>query len=121
MNAMKNIALTIALLFPSGVATAGETLVENVTARQSGGAWTFNVTVRHNDSGWDHYADIWTVNTTDGKELGRRVLAHPHENEQPFTRSLSGVDIPAGTSQVVIRAHDTVHGWSSKTYTVKLK
>ena len=34
------------------------------------------------------------VCTPDGKVLGYRKLHHPHENEQPFTRSLSGVEIP---------------------------
>ncbi|MEP5757751.1 MAG: hypothetical protein ABJ327_00240 [Litoreibacter sp.] len=114
-------AAIISLFLSAGATFAGQAKIENVTARQAGGTWTFNVTIRHDDSGWDHYADAWTVNTVDGKEIGRRTLAHPHENEQPFTRSLSGVSIPEGTSKVVVRAHDSVHGWSDKTYTVKLK
>jgi len=34
---------------------------------------------------------------------------HPHENEQPFTRSLSGVVIPEGITEVTLRAKDSVH------------
>lgn len=100
---------------------ADQAKIENVTARQTGNSWSFDVTIRHPDTGWDHYADGWSVNAPDGSELGFRKLAHPHENEQPFTRSLSGVQIPEGLGEVVIRAHDSVHGWSDQTYTVKLK
>ncbi|MFT4716920.1 MAG: hypothetical protein ACI9ZD_001648 [Paracoccaceae bacterium] len=80
------------------------------TANQTGSGWNFNVTLRHGDEGWDHYADGWGVYDLDGTALGYRVLAHPHVNEQPFTRSLSGVVIPEHITQVVIRPHDLVHG-----------
>ena len=113
--------VAFAVFMAAGTALAGQAVIEDATARKSGGAWSFSVTIRHGDTGWDHYADAWTVNTPDGKEIGRRTLAHPHENEQPFTRSLSGVTIPAGITEVVIRAHDSVHGWSDKTFKVKLK
>ena len=76
-----------------------------------------DVTLRHQDSGWDHYADYWRIIDPDGNELGKRVLAHPHVNEQPFTRSLSGVRIPSSVNEVVIEAHDTVHGLSGETLT----
>ncbi|SDX24682.1 hypothetical protein [Litoreibacter albidus] len=102
-------------------ALADQALIERVTARQSSNSWSFDVTISHPDTGWDHYADGWSVNAPDGTELGFRQLAHPHENEQPFTRSLSGVVVPEGVSEVIIRARDSVHGWSDKTYTVKLK
>lgn len=72
---------------------------------------TFNVTLKHADSGWDHYANQWEVVAPDGKILGTRVLYHPHVNEQPFTRSLSRVKIPSQIKQVTIRAKDTVHGY----------
>ncbi|MCB1928309.1 MAG: hypothetical protein KDH17_09770 [Rhodocyclaceae bacterium] len=70
----------------------------------------FDVTVRHADEGWSHYADRWDVLGPDGQLLGRRTLLHPHVSEQPFTRSLGGVRIPAGLESVRIRAHDKVHG-----------
>jgi hypothetical protein len=117
---MKHV-IALTLMLAAGTAAADQAKIEDATARKSGGAWSFSVTIRHDDSGWDHYADAWTVNSPDGAELGRRVLAHPHENEQPFTRSLSGVDVPDGVSEVIIRAHDSVHGWSDKTFKLKLK
>jgi hypothetical protein len=75
------------------------------------GTYRFDVTVRHEDEGWEHYADRFEVLTDDGVVLGTRVLHHPHDNEQPFTRSLSGVEIGPDLGQVRIRAHDSVHGY----------
>jgi hypothetical protein len=91
-------------------AFAGPATVVDATATQSNRGWTFSVTIKHADTGWDHYADGWGVYAPDGTELGYRVLAHPHVNEQPFTRSLSGVDIPDGMTTVVIKPRDLVHG-----------
>ena len=83
--------------------------------------WRFDVTVRHNDEGWEHYADAWQiVRPTDGKVLGERVLAHPHEHEQPFTRSLSGVSIPEGLTVVAVRAKCNVHGFGGREVRVDL-
>jgi hypothetical protein len=43
---------------------------------------------------------------------------HPHENEQPFTRSLSGVAITPGTAEVTVRAHDSVDGYGGEEFVV---
>ncbi len=80
----------------------------------------FAVTLKHADSGWDHYANRWDVLAPDGTVLGTRVLHHPHVNEQPFTRSLGGVSIPKDLNHVFIRAADSVHGDASKTFKVEL-
>ena len=80
-------------------------------ASRAGGAWSFSVTLRHADTGWDDYADGWRVVGPDGAVLGTRRLAHPHVEEQPFTRSLSGVAIPPGTDRVEIEASTSVTGW----------
>lgn len=79
-----------------------------------------SVTVRHADTGWEHYADKWDVLDPDGAILGTRVLLHPHVEEQPFTRSLGGLCIPEGVSEVTIRAHDKVHGYGGREMTVKV-
>ncbi|KIT17797.1 hypothetical protein [Jannaschia aquimarina] len=99
------------LILLSAPAFADSPVVEAVEATRQGDAWRFDVTVSHPDTGWDHYADGWRVEAEDGTELGMRVLHHPHVEEQPFTRSLSGVAIPDGTARVVVRARDSVHGW----------
>jgi hypothetical protein len=82
--------------------------------------YRFTVTVRHADEGWDHYADNFEILAPDGAVLGTRVLAHPHENEQPFTRSLDAVAVPGGIAEVTIRAHDSVHGNGGETVTITL-
>ena len=95
-------------------------VIEAVRADGNGSTYTFHVTIRHGDTGWDDYADGWRVLDMDGNELGMRVLYHPHVNEQPFTRSLSGVTVPSGTTQVQIQARGLVDGWSEDTVTVTL-
>jgi nucleoid-associated protein YgaU len=110
------------LLSASGfTATAGEVEIVSAKATGSAGQWTIAVTLRHDDTGWDHYADLWQVFTTGGDLIGERVLLHPHVDEQPFTRSLTGVSIPEGVSEVIIRARDTVHGLSPQKYKLNLE
>jgi thiosulfate/3-mercaptopyruvate sulfurtransferase len=87
---------------------------------QSEGTWVFEVTVQHEDTGWEHYADRWEVLTPDGQVLATRVLTHPHVNEQPFTRSQSGIAIPEGVTQVRVRAHDLVDGYGGREVVVDL-
>ena len=79
--------------------------------RSKGGAWCFDTTVRHNDEGWDHYADAWQVLGPDGTILAERVLTHPHDDEQPFTRSKCSISIPGEAGAVTVRARCTVHGF----------
>jgi hypothetical protein len=93
----------------------------------SGDKWQFHVTVEHPDTGWEDYADGWDVVTPDGTVLKpdpdspfTRLLLHPHENEQPFTRSQSGIVIPAGVTQVRVRAHDLVDGYGGREVVVDL-
>lgn len=119
---MTRFALT--LIAPLGLATpayAGLADVTKVEAFLLGGAWTFNVTVAHADEGWEHYADEWQVVAPDGTVLGTRTLYHPHVTEQPFTRSLGGVVIPDGMTEVTLRARDSVHGYGGQELTVKLR
>lgn len=102
-------------------ALAGEADVLEVRVmREAAGTWRFDTTVAHGDTGWDHYADAWEVVTPDGKVLATRTLAHPHEAEQPFTRSLGGVVIPETVSRVRVRARDSVHGTGGREVTVDL-
>lgn len=108
------------LLLPA-VAFADDAVVENVEARASGGAWSFSVTLSHGDTGWDDYADGWRVVSADGAELGLRTLFHPHVDEQPFTRSLTGVEIPAGMDEVYVEARTNTDGWGAARYRVSLK
>jgi len=117
----KTMFVTIAaVLSAAAPLRADPPVIEAVRTDSLGGAWTFSVTIRHPDSGWDHYADGWEVLAPDGSRLGYRELVHPHVNEQPFTRSLSGVAIPAGTAFVLIRTHCKLDGWNRATTRVEL-
>ena len=76
------------------------------------GVYRVAATVESQETGLDKYADRWEVRgPATGEVLGERVLAHPHVEEQPFTRSLSGVEIPADVTTVEIAAHDSVLGF----------
>ena len=111
------------LLFLALLATpavADPPVIEAASATRSGTSWTFSVTLSHPDTGWDDYADGWRVLSLDGTELGLRVLYHPHVEEQPFTRTLSGVVLPDGTNAVLIEARDSVGGWSGETFRLTL-
>ena len=91
-------------------------VVEVSVTPEPGGTTEFRVTVLSADEGWDKYADEWTVRLPDGTVVGTRTLAHPHENEQPFTRSLSGVPLPEGTTHVIVAARDSVNGYCGAEY-----
>ena len=95
---------------------AGEVEIKDVKAEKHGANWTFSVTLLHKDTGWQHYADAWRVVSESGEIFATRTLFHPHENEQPFTRSLSDIKIPDNVKVVYIEAHDKVHGWSKQRY-----
>jgi hypothetical protein len=104
-----------------GLAHAGDAdVVKAEVNRDVDGSYRFSVTVRHDDKGWNHYADRWEVLAPDGSILGTRILHHPHVDEQPFTRSLSGVRVPEGVREVTIRAHDSVHDVGGKTLSLAL-
>ena len=100
-------------------AQAGEVAIEQADFSRAGDAWQVAVTLRHGDTGWDHYADGWRVVDESGEVLGHRTLYHPHVNEQPFTRS-HRIAIPAGVQRVFVEAHDKVHGWSTQRLEVLL-
>ena len=95
-------------------------VVDVVSTSEESGTYRFDVTVRSADTGWDKYADLWEVRAPDGTVLGQRVLAHPHVDEQPFTRSQSGIEIPAGIDRVTVAARDTVAGFCGETIRVNL-
>lgn len=119
MNRIPRLFL-IAGLFITPAAFAGKADVVDVKVTPSGNTYRFDVTVSHADEGWDHYADQWDVVAADGKILGSRVLLHPHETEQPFTRSLSGIEIPQDVDSVTVRARDSVHGYGGKEMSVEV-
>ena len=95
--------------------------VQYVKAVQSSdGSWCISATVRHNDEGVEHYANAWQVLDEAGNELGWRLLAHPHDDEQPFTREQCDIEIPAKISKIIVRAKCKVHGFGGQPVLVDL-
>lgn len=120
MKLLMIITVLVVLAF-AAVSHSGEADVIGVKVKKIGdNTYQFDVTVLHHDEGWEHYADKWEIVSLDGLVLGTRILQHPHVDEQPFTRSLSGVKIPAGITEVTIRAHDSVHEYGGKVMRVTL-
>ena len=119
---MRNSWVIIVALLVTGsqLAAAPADVVQVVATRAGDGSYSFDVTVASDETGWDKYADRWQVLALDGTVLGTRELAHPHVEEQPFTRSLSGVVVPPGIREVRVRAHDSVEGWGGAEVTVNL-
>lgn len=96
-----------------------DVLSAKVTAR---GAQTFDfdVTVSSPYDTPQRYADAFRVMGKDHKVFGERILFHDHAGEQPFTRDLYGVKIPAGVRTVIIQARDQRFGYGGKSLEVAL-
>lgn len=116
---MRSLVLCLALI--ALPARAGEADVVDVKVRlNSAGTYDFDITVKSVDKGWHYYADAFEVLGPDGKVLGQRILLHPHETEQPFTRDLYGVRIPAGVTHVTVRARHKPKGYDGRTMAITL-
>jgi hypothetical protein len=113
-------ALALLAAVMAGPGLAGPADVVAASAECSAFVCRFVVTVRHEDEGWNHYANAWEVVAPDGTVLATRVLQHPHVGEQPFTRELAGVRVPATLASVRIRARDSVHGFGGREVVVPL-
>ena len=113
---MKNLCPLALLVASTLPAQADFPVIEGAELRGS----SLHVTLSHPDTGWEHYADGWEVSTPAGEVLGLRVLAHPHVQEQPFTRSLP-VDVPEGVTALHIRARCNRDGWGDQVYVVPLE
>lgn len=113
------VAVVLAMMPSSAFADKADVVGVEVM-KERPGIYRFNVTVKSDDTGWDKYADKWEVLGAEGEIFGTRVLLHPHENEQPFTRSLSGVEIPAEITNVRVRVHDKIEGYGGKEMMVEL-
>lgn len=107
----KLIVIFSAFIFSSS-AFANDVEIVNVVLTKRAGTWQADVTLKHQDEGWKHYADGWRLVDSNGDEICNRTLYHPHVKEQPFTRSLSGFHIAKEMKVIFVEAHDLKHGWS---------
>ena len=116
------ILILILISMLSGLCIASDAKIIKATGElTSAQKFNISVTIEHADEGWDHYANAWHVYSPDGKLIGKRVLHHPHVDEQPFTRTLLGLDVPREVSEVTIVAVCSKTGESKASYTLKLR
>jgi hypothetical protein len=94
--------------------------VVDASAVDDGDTWTISATLSSPYDSPERHADAWRVLGPDGSVLGERILTHHHADEQPFTRSLSGVDIPDDVEVVTIEGRDQVSGWGGGTFELAL-
>lgn len=95
--------------------------VIGATATPDGdGTWRFDVTISSPYDTPERYADAWRVLGPDSTEYGIRILGHDHANEQPFTRSQSGIPVPADVQTVTIQGRDLANGWGGAVFELNL-
>ncbi len=95
-------------------------MIEAKAQPMKGGTYVIIATIRHADESFAHFANKFEILTPDGTLLATRPLAHPHIDEQPFTRALPRVKIPRGVKQIIVRAHDKLHGFGGKEQLITL-
>jgi len=94
--------------------------IVGVEVSRSGSGYTFAVTLSSPYDTAQRYANAFRVRAEDGTVYGVNELTHDHASEQPFTRSLFGVQIPAGVTNVVVEGLDQANGWGGGTQAVEL-
>ena len=68
------------------------------------------------------FAGVYSIEVLapDGTVLATRVLFHPHDDEQPFTRDVAEGRVPRGVDRVRIRAHFKPTGYNGDVLEVRL-
>lgn len=95
--------------------TDGVAAITDVSVSGEENQYTFSVTISSPDLGCHQYADWWEIIDLDGNLLYRRILAHSHVDEQPFTRAGPAVALTS-TTEVYIRAHMNTTSYGSKIF-----
>ncbi len=84
----------------------------------TGDTWSLHVTISSPYDSPERYADGWRVLAPDGTVLGEHRLAHDHADEQPFTRTQTGLEIPEGVDEITVEGRDLENGYGGETVTV---
>lgn len=104
LNCIMSYWISLLLFSCSTVVTTEYAEVQKITVSEKSNGYHFAVELKSPDTGCNQYADWWEVLDENNQLLYRRILAHSHVNEQPFTRS--GGPIKAEADQVLlVRAH----------------
>ena len=121
------LTLWIGVASPQKVSAAKKTRIQKypnvvkVDVRLTGeNTFDFDVTVSSPYDTPKRYADAFRVKGPGGKVYGTRKILHDHQTEQPFTRDLYNVGIPADTNIVTVQARDQKYGYGGKVLLVSL-
>ncbi|TNF97669.1 MAG: hypothetical protein EP297_10150 [Gammaproteobacteria bacterium] len=110
-------AVTIGLLLTHSTACSSQGYAEiikfNASKASFGSGYSLYATIKSSDKDCNHYVNWWEAISEDGELLYRRILWHPHSNEQPFQRGGSTDKINENTV-FYVRAHMYPSGYSSK-------
>ena len=98
-----------------GGAESESAIVTSVSINGDPANYIFSVTIESPDTGCQQYADWWEVLRPDGSLVYRRILAHSHVDEQPFTRSGGPVGV-AANEEIVVRAHLNNSGYGEQVF-----
>ena len=108
-----------------GTTTAGQSEgqkypdVRDAELESSGGdTWSLSVTISSPYDSPERYADGWRVLAPNGDVLGKHELMHDHANEQPFTRTQTGLEIPQDVQEITVEARDLKNGYGGETVTI---
>ncbi len=88
--------------------------------RDDDGSWTLEVTLSSPYDTPERYADGWRVMDEDGEVFGEHTLTHHHADEQPVTRTQSGLQIPDGVDEVTVQGRDTENGYGGTTLAIQV-
>jgi hypothetical protein len=127
------IGLLTALLLTAPVPKAMSLLLTQAAAEQKfpdvvaakvtplgGDRFNFDVTISSPYDTPQRYADAFRIVGPGGEVYGERKLLHDHADEQPFTRDLHCVTIPAGPRAVIVEARDLRYGYGGRRLEVAL-
>ncbi len=96
-------------------------VVEVAVEQAADGTFAFDVTMSSPYDTPERYADGWRILGADDDEVyAEMTLTHDHAAEQPFTRTQTGVEIPAGVTSVVVQGRDLQNGYGGQTQTLDL-
>ncbi len=124
MRALTALALALALALGGCAETSeepdagGGAEFPDVTAVEIGQddqTFTVDVTMSSPYDSPKRYADGWRVLDEQGDVLGEMELGHDHADEQPFTRTQTGLAIPEDVTTVTVEGRDSENGYGGAT------
>lgn len=68
----------------------------------------------------EHYCNLVEIRSEDGTVLGSRELQTAHPDEQPFSRRIGEIVLPAGTDTITAIASDSKYGFCGRSLSLKI-